>query len=351
MKTVDENSGRSSLEKRFKTFLSQLENAEDIDSALPDSVLGYGQRADFLLAKRRIVLELKTLETDPEYKVEERLAPHRERPEFPLFYWKTDLNEILNHLPDGEEIHQKIGHAVTRSVQGALEKADDQIDSTKKALNMEEACGVVTILNEKVGILSPELVAAVASKMLLKRREGSLRYQNISYVWIISEHHRVVTPRATEHLPLILLKGPRSEAYPEAGDYLDNLQAKWAHCVGVPLVSLGRREGFADFAFEKRKVKTASEEQSLSRHEVWRRAYRGRPYLRYLSEDKFFEYAAQVISAMTPHFLVGGKKLPFAAVAELMERWTHILEEAEFRKLDMRKLQASLPDIDYLRGN
>jgi hypothetical protein len=32
---------------------------------------------------------------------------------------------------------------------------------------------------------------------------------------------------------------------------------------------------------------------------------------------------------MAPHFLVDGKKLPIAKTAELMERWTHVLEEAD----------------------
>lgn len=51
---------------------------------------------------------------------------------------------------------------------------------------------------------------------------------------------------------------------------------------------------------------------------------------------------------MTPHFLVGGKKLPAAKVAELMEQWTHLLEEAEDRRLDMRKLLSRLPDLGDL---
>jgi hypothetical protein len=147
MKTVDGNPKRPSLEERFNAFLSQLDNAENIDSALSDAELGGGERADFLLAGCRIVLELKTIATDPEYKVEERLAPYRERPEFPVFYWQTDLNDVLTYLPDGEEIRLKVTHAVTRSVQGALEKADDQIEVTKKTLNIEQACGVVAILN------------------------------------------------------------------------------------------------------------------------------------------------------------------------------------------------------------
>ena len=53
---------------------------------------------------------------------------------------------------------------------------------------------------------------------------------------------------------------------------------------------------------------------------------------------------------MARHFLNGGRKLPHAAVAKLMEGWTHVLEEAEHRRLDMRKLQARLPGLDLLRG-
>jgi hypothetical protein len=80
-----------SLEERFKTFLGQLDNAESIDDMLSEAKLAYGKRADFILDGRRIVLEIKSLIMDPEYKVEEWLAPHRMRPEFPAFYWNADL--------------------------------------------------------------------------------------------------------------------------------------------------------------------------------------------------------------------------------------------------------------------
>jgi hypothetical protein len=41
---------------------------------------------------------------------------------------------------------------------------------------------------------------------------------------------------------------------------------------------------------------------------------------------------------MTPHFLEGGHKLPFEQVAQFMEGWTHFLEEAEIRGLDLKKM-------------
>jgi hypothetical protein len=41
---------------------------------------------------------------------------------------------------------------------------------------------------------------------------------------------------------------------------------------------------------------------------------------------------------MTPHFLKDGQKLPFEQVAQFMEGWTHFLEEAKIRGLDLKKM-------------
>ena len=342
---------QASLEDRFKAFLNSLHSVESIDDMLSDAELAHGKRADFLLHRRLIVLEVKSLETDPEHKIEERLAPHRTRPEFPAFFWDAELSEILSYLPDGQDIRHEIAHAVTRSVQGALEKADDQIEATKRALGLRSSCGAVAILNERVGVLAPDLVTAKASQFLLKTCDGVVRYKNIAYVWIVSESHRVATTEPNEHLPLILLDGPGADAHSEAGDYLESLQEEWARFEGVPLVSLGRRTDFDGLDFQKRATaQVETEGRALVRHEMWRRAYRAHPYLRRLSEDDFLQYGVHVLSSMTPHFLIGGKKLPMVKVAELMERWAHILEEAEYRRLDMKKLQNRMPNIGDLSG-
>ena len=210
-----------SLEDRFKAFLDRLDGAESIDDSLSNAELSHGKRADFLLDQRRIVLEVKSLKANPEYKIEERLAAHRNRPEFPLFFWKANLSEILPYLPDGEEIRRQIFHVVTRAVQGALKKADDQIRATKTALNLNHACGVVAILNEGIGILAPDLVTAKASEMLLGGGDNDVRYKQLAYVWIISESHMLVSKDGSEHLSVILLEGPTADDHATAGEYLD----------------------------------------------------------------------------------------------------------------------------------
>ena len=45
------------------------------------------------------------------------------------------------------------------------------------------------------------------------------------------------------------------------------------------------------------------------------------------------------IRTMEPHIRNGGQKPAHSAVAQLTEDWTHVLDEAEFRRPDMRKLR------------
>ena len=341
------DTSKPSLEDRFMTFIDRLEGSENIDDSLSNVELSYGKRADFLLNERKLILEIKSLKINPHYKIEERLSPHRNRPEFPLFYWKSDLDTILPNLPDGEKIRQDIFHAVTRAVQTALEKADDQIHATKTALNLESSCGVVAMLNENIDILSPDIVAAKANQMLLKLKNGDIRYRHISFVWIISQSHILVRKDGAEHLPLVLLEGPTSNDYANDGKYLDYLQIKWAEFEGHKTLSRERLQNFEGVNFKKQSLERKDDrEESLVRHELWRRRYRAQPYLRALSETDFLEHSARILTTMMPHFLTGGKKLPHAIVAQLMEGWTHILEEAEHRKLDMKKLQGKIPPFD-----
>ena len=330
---------KRSLEGRFRAFLDGLEDAENIDNSLSEADLAYGQRADFLLDQRRIVLEVKSLQTDPEYKIAERLDLHRNRPDFPVFFWNANLDQMLPHLSDGEEVRRQIFHAVTRAVQGALEKADDQIQATKEALSLEDSCGVVVILNQEVGILAPDIVTAKANEMLLKTRNNVLRYTQIACVWIISESHVLIHKDGSEHSPLILLQGPTADTHADTGKYLRELQAKWAKFEGYPTLFRQELRNFDRLSFRKRTVAQKKDEKPAPvAHEIWRRAYMAQPYLESLSEGEFIEYAVQIITAMEPHFLVSGRKLARARVAHLMERWTHILQEAEHRCLDMKKI-------------
>ena len=73
-----------SLNERFKAFISQLPNAEVVDDLSLPSAFDQSKRADFLVENRKAVIELKSLESDPEHKVHTELENHKKRDEYPL---------------------------------------------------------------------------------------------------------------------------------------------------------------------------------------------------------------------------------------------------------------------------
>lgn len=96
------------LEHRFHRFIASLQGTEAIDTLLANSHLENERRADYLLADRRVILELKELKTDTSPKVDKELDKHREKEEFPLIYGEVELQQILRHLPDGATINRRI---------------------------------------------------------------------------------------------------------------------------------------------------------------------------------------------------------------------------------------------------
>ena len=104
----------SDLESRFLRFLATLQDAESLDELLGDPKFDGQRRADYLLFGRRVILELKSLETDTSHKVESEMDKHRDREDFPLFYGTVDLQAVLKHLPDGKEINDRIFYKTTR---------------------------------------------------------------------------------------------------------------------------------------------------------------------------------------------------------------------------------------------
>ena len=102
------------LETRLLAFLRQQPMAEAIDD-LPLPTTGEAPKhADFFLAERAVVVEVKSLYEDPSHKVELTVTPHRDRPQFPLFYGEADAAKVIAHLPDGDQIMKQIDYLVDK---------------------------------------------------------------------------------------------------------------------------------------------------------------------------------------------------------------------------------------------
>jgi hypothetical protein len=103
-------------EDRFIAFAKTLPGAEYIDEMDLTLEQKEARKADFLFEDRRIICELKSRKTDTGGKVEEILSPHKERPEWPIFFGSVEVREILKHLPDGDRINRQIFDAITTAI-------------------------------------------------------------------------------------------------------------------------------------------------------------------------------------------------------------------------------------------
>jgi len=117
-----------------RAWVAGLPGAEQIDKLSQPFCPGV-EVADCLLADRRVIVPVKSLETDTASKVQEVLQKHENRPEYPVFYSDWPLECALAYLPDREAIRTEIYERVTRSIERAFKKADHQVAGTKRAFS------------------------------------------------------------------------------------------------------------------------------------------------------------------------------------------------------------------------
>lgn len=327
----------TSLEVRFTRFVASLPGAEAIDSLKLPEDPKRRRRADYLLAGREVVIEVKTLTSDAAHKVEAEVEKHREREEFPLFYGSADLRKVLAHLADGDNIYRRILNALGRSVEAAVRSAEEQVSHTRHLLGVPNAVGMLVILNEAVEILDPTVVGHRVSQLLLRDRTGHSTSDKLDFVWLLFESHAIGTVAGIPAVPSMLIRGAGSSRFPWFEAFHEDLVRRWAALNGAAVVNGGSPDP-AVIKYTPTKDITASLPKSLPRHEVWRQQYRARPYLRDLSDEAVLAHGGVIMRRLMPHFLKGGPEYVPEVVTPLMEEFTHFQEEATFRALDLRTM-------------
>jgi len=62
--------------------------------------------------------------------------------------------------------------------------------------------------------------------------------------------------------------------------------------------------------------------------------------LRSFNKDELLDFGQKILRELTPQFLKGTPKKPLDKIGEVLERWTHFLEEINIRGIDMREFSA-----------
>lgn len=327
-----------SLKRRFGDFIISLPHSENVDDLEIPAKFRDKKRADYLIENRKVVIEQKSLDADPEYKIHEKIDDLRERDEYPLTYGKLEFQKILKYFPDRDQINEKLFYLVSRRIEKVFRSADKQIKSTKEIFACNNASGLLVLLNESIDALSPEIVSYRVSQLLTKKdSEGEYRYPHITSVWLICENYTYRSARNSKMMPCIIVDGPTCENYENLDLIHENLQKAWASFNRIPFID-GTQSRITDSDFVALSSFKKEHKKHLSRHEVWRKNYRRDPYLRSLSDEAVLQHGARILNLMKPHFLKGEKKHPYEVMAQFMEGWTHFLEESEIGSLDLRKM-------------
>ena len=318
-----------------------INRSESIDDLSLTPEQQNAERADFFLNDRQIVCEIKSLKRDTSAKVEKILQPYQSRPEWPIFYGSWEINHILKYLPNSDQLRREILDAATTAIKELVRKANRQIRETKRTFKIPSADGVLVILNDLVDILSPMIILRKFIRLDKKRtQDGEHQFPEITVTWIISEtHYTQLSPHFRVFPGFIVAADGADQGV--TFKYINLLNADWAAYNGLPFFQLGGDQ------LEKIEFESIEEEKKLSakemtRHEIWRMQYTQQPYLSGLNEEELARYAEQLISALAPGLLKGATEEQKQRMMELLEPWTHFLEEVNLRGLDMRELSPML---------
>ena len=136
------------LKVRFEAFVRNLKGTEQIDTLLTGRDSEGMKRADYLFEGRSIIAEQKSLDVDPEPKVQEfinRLMTERGL----LAYGRVRTNDVFKLVNDAELQQKRLFLTLTNHLDKLVSRADKQTRDTKRIFDIPRAAGMLIILNEK----------------------------------------------------------------------------------------------------------------------------------------------------------------------------------------------------------
>ncbi len=232
----------------------------------------------------------------------------------------------------------KIIDAVSSAISNGLRDANRQIRETKNSFHLPNAEGLLVLLNDAVDILSPHVIVNAIQAQLKKRTTyGGPRFPEISVVWVIDETHSAPLNSNLSGQPLIMVINNYIKVTELTEELVNTLFQEWAKFENLPLIEM------QDFPLQNISFAQNSSAQHSSlpmkRYEIWQEDYKTSPYLRNFCQEELLDYGEKILRDLNRTFVLESPKKPTRSKDELAVRWTHLLEEINFRGLDMRKLR------------
>jgi hypothetical protein len=336
---------KKTLEERFIEFLDTLSGVESIDKLNMTQQQKDKKKADYFAGNRELIIELKSLETDTQPKIEKILEPHRSRPEFPMFFGGWEVQKILKHLPNGKEINKEMIEAVTSSIQTIYRSANKQIRTTKETFQLSDSQSLLIILNENIEVLSPDSIRYKLWRTAKKRNpNGSYQFTEISYVLVITEAHFFVIQNNIKSFPIMKLPIDFNEDFKHNG-FIEFLVNEWAKHNSHILLDEGETNSPIDSRLESASRYVRDSEKTIPRHEAWRRYYRKNPYFRSYNDEMMKWMFKMIMGELAPAMLKGATQEQRKNHRFWLETFTHFQEEINHRGIDMMEFSSILKNL------
>jgi hypothetical protein len=222
------------LRSRFEQFVRTLDGFEDIDALLKERDPRGKRRADYLFSNRSIIVELKTLESDPCDKAQNYLRRLVEENRLVGGYGTFVIDkDTFRGLPDGERLYRNLLYKTSSRLEEIASDADKQTRDTREIFGITEAAGILIVLNQGAQSLIPELLDyRIQDLFKVRNRDGSVRFPHNDMVMVISELHPIRIGSATL-LPTRRYVNSTARQREQAIAFTDKLTAAWAAFNGV----------------------------------------------------------------------------------------------------------------------
>lgn len=190
-----------SLERRIAEFFEKGPNSEPIDKLLFGTHLT-SKIADYLIDQRRLIVELKTVKGDPSERAALLLRNALAEEPRMTAYGRLGVQFILKKRPNGREINRQLVNISGRAVRQLLQKANTQIQSTRKHFTIPNATGLVVLVLD-IGQTAEAGVVAHAVRHAIFAENKPL--SDIDYVWVTMENHTIRLPDGGIGFPEMLI--------------------------------------------------------------------------------------------------------------------------------------------------
>ena len=159
-----------------------------------------------------------------------------------LVYGTLSTDRIFAGMPDGEEQKRRMLRTITKGLETSFEAADKQTRDTRDLFEIQDAVGIVVILNLSAPTLRPDVMSYGLSQVLAKRTiDGGIRYPHNDGVVVFSEAHTDVS-RGGRGAPCFSSPTPHTRSAQSVRAFSDALVNEWAAFNGLPLWPVNTNE-------------------------------------------------------------------------------------------------------------